>query len=95
MRSRFTAFAVADEPYVLRSWHPDTAPLTVELDPEQRWYRLDIHQTRAGGLLDSEGFVEFSAYYRHPDGNGVLRESSRFVRDSGRWMYLDGSIATY
>lgn len=92
MRSRYSAFAVGDEEYLRRTWHPTTAPHDLALDPQQRWYRLEIHDTRAGGLLDDEGIVEFSAYYKHPDGNGVLRERSRFVRVDGEWSYLDGVI---
>jgi SEC-C motif domain protein len=92
MRSRYSAFAVGDTNYLLRTWHPDTAPDSIELDPLQTWYRLDIRATRAGGLLDRNGTVSFSAYYKHPDGNGVLGETSRFVRERGRWLYLDGTI---
>nr|WP_296773303.1 YchJ family metal-binding protein [Rhodococcus sp. (in: high G+C Gram-positive bacteria)] len=93
MRSRFSAFAVEDAGYLLSTWHPSTAPENIELDPAQRWYRLDIESTRSGGLMDTSGDVEFSAYYRHPDGNGVLREASRFVKDERRWFYLDGVLA--
>lgn len=93
MRSRYSAFGVGDADYLLKTWHSTTAPSDIELDSLQRWYRLDIHRTHAGGLLDAEGTVEFSAFYKHPDGNGVLRESSRFVREDGRWKYLDGVIA--
>lgn len=93
MRSRFSAFAVGDDGYLLGTWHPDTAPQVLELDPEQRWYRLDIHDTQAGGLMDSTGSVEFSAFYRHPEGNGVLREASRFVQVDRRWRYLDGVVS--
>ncbi|KZE98631.1 MAG: YchJ family protein [Rhodococcus sp. (in: high G+C Gram-positive bacteria)] len=94
MRSRYSAFSVGDAQYLLDTWHPTTAPETLELDPRQRWYRLDIHGTGAGGLLDHDGWVEFSAFYRHPDGGGELRERSRFVRDNGRWFYLDGRVST-
>ena len=92
MRSRYTAFSVRDAEYLLHSWHSDTAPVDLDLDPAQRWYRLDIHDTVAGGLLDADGVVEFTARYRHPDGPGVLRERSRFVRENGRWVYLDGQL---
>lgn len=94
MRSRYTAFGVGNASYLMQTWHPDTAPEELELDPLQRWYRLDIHDARSGGLMDSDGIVEFSAFYKHPDGNGVLREKSRFVRRNGRWVYLDGTIAS-
>lgn len=93
MRSRFSAFSIGDADYLRSSWHRTTVPSDLDLDPDQRWYRLDIHDTQSGGLLDRDGVVEFSAFYRHPHGNGSLRERSRFVRESGRWFYLDGVIA--
>ncbi|SDT19202.1 YchJ family protein [Microterricola viridarii] len=88
MRSRFSAFAVGDADYLLRSWHTSTRPAALELDDYLRWYRLDIEGTSGGGLLDAEGAVEFIAYYRGPDGRGSQHESSRFVREGGRWVYL-------
>lgn len=93
MRSRFTAFAVADVDYLHSSWHPDTAPSELDVDPDQQWYRLDILATDAGGLFDDAGTVEFRARYRHPDGAGSMSEVSRFVRVDGRWLYLDGIVS--
>ncbi|MDV6262365.1 YchJ family protein [Rhodococcoides yunnanense] len=93
MRSRFTAFAVGDAAYLRASWHPDTVPDEVDVDPDQRWYRLDIVGVDAGGLFDDEGTVEFRAHYKHPEGAGTMSEKSRFVRVGGRWLYLDGVVS--
>ncbi|CCQ16233.1 UPF0225 protein Gbro_2916 [Rhodococcus sp. AW25M09] len=93
MRSRFTAFALGDAAYLLESWHPDTAPAELELDPDQRWYRLDIVAADGGGLFDDTGTVEFRAHYKHPAGGGTMSEASRFVRVDGRWRYLDGVVS--
>lgn len=93
MRSRFTAFAVGDVDYLRESWHPDTAPTALELDPDQRWYRLDVLASEAGGLFDDQGTVEFRARYKHPAGAGEMIEVSRFVRVDGRWLYLDGIVS--
>ncbi|MBG0740957.1 YchJ family protein [Paeniglutamicibacter antarcticus] len=92
MRSRFTAFAVGDAAYLLLSWHGGSRPDSFELDQTLRWYRLDILSTTAGGPLDTEGAVEFRAYFKHDDGAGSQRERSRFVRTGGRWFYLDGVV---
>ncbi|GAB3589831.1 YchJ family metal-binding protein [Angustibacter peucedani] len=89
MRSRYAAFAVGDAEYLLRTWHPTTAPSSVDLDPAQRWVRLDVTEVSGGGFLDTEGVVAFEARYRHDGARGVLRERSRFVRVDGRWTYLD------
>ncbi|MDQ1582986.1 MAG: motif domain protein [Microbacteriaceae bacterium] len=89
MRSRYSAFVVGDADYLLATWHPSTRPASIELDPEQRWFRLDILDRNGGGMLDSEGTVEFSARYRLNGGAGEQREVSRFVREDRCWLYLD------
>ena len=90
MRSRFSAFALRLDAYLLASWHPSTRPAAVEPDPDVVWRRLQIVDTVAGGPDDAEGVVEFRASYRSPEGAGLMHERSRFVRVDGRWVYLDG-----
>jgi SEC-C motif-containing protein len=88
MASRFAAFAVGDSAYLLRTWHASTRPRRVDLDPAQRWLRLDIVSTSAGGPFDVTGEVEFRAFYR----GGSLHERSRFVREGGEWFYVRGDV---
>jgi SEC-C motif-containing protein len=90
MRSRFSAFALADGAYLHRTWHPDTRPSRVTLDPRQQWVRLEILAVERGRFLDPAGTVEFRAHYRQAGRPGVLHERSRFVTVAGRWHYLDG-----
>ena len=93
MRSRFSAFALGLDGYLLSSWHPSTRPTTLELDGGTVWRKLQIVDTVAGGRGDETGLVEFRASYRDADGNaGVLHERSRFERVDGRWTYLDGDL---
>ncbi|WP_345712064.1 YchJ family protein [Kineococcus glutinatus] len=92
MRSRYSAFAVVDAAHLLRTWHPGTRPAHLELDPDLRWLRLDVLAVERGGFLDAEGVVEFRAVSRGPGGRGVLHERSRFTREEGRWVYLDGDV---
>jgi uncharacterized protein YchJ len=49
MRSRYSAFALLDAGYLRRTWHPDTAPAALDLDPDMLWRRLDILSTTGGG----------------------------------------------
>ena len=88
MRSRFSAFAVGDAAYLAATWHPATRPRTVRIGPDQRWTRLMIVDTEAGGLLDPEGVVEFDAHFEQAGRAGVLHERSHFTRDDGRWVYV-------
>ncbi|WP_293695138.1 YchJ family metal-binding protein [uncultured Agrococcus sp.] len=94
MRSRFTAFAVGDETYLLSSWHPSSRPANVGIEPGIRWLRLDIVETVAGGPFDRDGVVEFVAHYRSSEGPGRLRERSRFVRDRA-WLYVGGEVTEH
>ncbi len=93
MRSRFTAFALGLPEYLRATWHPSTRPASLDLDGSQRWTRLDIVATRAGGPFDTAGTVAFRAYWRAEVERGVLEETSDFVREDGRWLYVDGVVS--
>jgi len=98
MRSRYTAFALDNDAYVLQSWHPHTRPASIEPDQGLRWVGLDIIESTGGGLFDAEGVVEFRAHYRDHGKHGDMVERSRFVRHDGQWVYwgpilTDGSLA--
>ena len=86
MRSRYSAFAVGDPAYLLATWHPTTRPRTLELDDGVRWTGVDVLTTTGGSMFETEGTVEFRARHR----SGAQHENSRFVREGGRWYYLDG-----
>ena len=47
MRSRFTAFALHDAPYLLASWHSHTRPAELDTDKTLRWYRRIFWALRA------------------------------------------------
>jgi SEC-C motif-containing protein len=90
MRSRYSAFAVGDPAYLLATWHSTTRPQTLDLDPDVRWTGLEVLGTTGGGLLAAEGTVEFRASHVVDGARGAQHENSRFVREDGRWRYLDG-----
>ena len=90
MRSRYSAFAVGDAAYLSATWHSSTRPRTLSLDPEVRWTGLEVLEAAGGRLLDPEGTVEFRAHHRSAGRRGAQHERSRFVREDGRWRYLDG-----
>lgn len=90
MRSRYTAFALRDEPYLLRSWHPRTRPGRLDLDPALRWTGLEVLDEAGGSAFHQEGVVEFRAHYVENGRAGHLHERSRFLRHQGAWLYLDG-----
>ncbi len=90
MRSRYAAYVVGRIEYLLATWHPSTAPGDLELPPI-KWLGLDVRHTETGG---DAGIVEFVARHRDSSGRAQrLHETSRFVRQDGRWFYIDGQIA--
>ena len=90
MRSRYSAFVVMDEDYLLATWHPATRPSRVRLHTDQRWLGLSIKQCEAGGANDQTGTVEFVARFKLADRGHRLREKSRFEKLGDRWYYRDG-----
>jgi SEC-C motif-containing protein len=91
MRSRFAAFRDADDDWLLASWHPSTRPSELDLRSNPRWRGLQIVDVVGGTADDTTGIVEFRATYIVAPGDvRVLHERSRFVREGGRWYYVDG-----
>ncbi len=92
MRSRYTAYAVADGDHLFRTWHPATRPEHVDPDPWVRWVSLQVLDTVAGREQDDDGVVEFRAQWVAGEGStrqrGELHERSRFERRAGRWFYI-------
>lgn len=88
MRSRFSAFSVGDDGYLLRTWHPATRPPRVDLDRTLRWVRLEILETTGGSAFHTEGTVRFRAHYLDRGNAGQLDEHSRFARQAGSWVYV-------
>lgn len=91
MRSRYSAFAQGNADYLLATWHPGTRPPALELEPGLRWLGLEVRGHRDTGPDRAE--VEFVARSRPRSGAAVrLHERSRFVREDGRWYYVDGDL---
>jgi SEC-C motif domain protein len=91
MRSRYVAFALKLDDYLLATWHPQTCP--EELAPgalERRWLGLKV--LRHDPTAADSAVVEFIARYKSGGRAHELRETSRFVREDGRWLYVDGDI---
>ena len=90
MRSRFDAFRTGDAAWLLASWHPSTRPEALDLSSNPIWRGLQILDTIAGGPTDDTGIVEFRATFLRPGGGvDVQHERSSFVREDGRWYYLE------
>ena len=92
MRSRYTAFVLMLEGYLLKTWHPDSRPTALNLaeDPPTKWLGLQIKRTETTG--ENTAIVEFIARYKLAGKATRLHETSLFERIDGRWYYLSGSF---
>ena len=90
MRSRYTAFVRERADYLQATWHASTCPATLDFDAGARWLGLEVRAHRATGPDSAE--VEFVARYRVGGRAVRLHERSRFVREQGRWYYVDGDL---
>jgi len=91
MRSRYTAYTLGDEAYLLKTWHSSTRPAQLALgDSPQQWLRLKLLHAELGQPGDDEGVVEFVAIYKVNGRAERLHERSRFSIEKGVWRYLDG-----
>ncbi len=92
MRSRYSAFVKRQRQYLLDTWHATTRPTELLLSDTPRWTGLIIVRTEEGRIGDTEGLVEFVASCVADGKQQGLHETSRFVKESGRWLYVDGEM---
>ncbi|RTZ44680.1 hypothetical protein EKL30_08970 [Candidimonas sp. SYP-B2681] len=95
MRSRYTAYVMADVAYVRATWHPSTRPTDLVLESPGaphaiRWLGLTVHSHTQ--LTDTQAQVMFTAKYREAGRAHRIKEHSRFVLESGQWFYVDGDV---
>lgn len=90
MRSRYTANVLGARAYLLLSWHPDSRPRQLQIDPSMHWLGLKIRHTEQGQPGDLHGIVEFVARYKVHGRGHRLHELSRFQKVDQRWVYVDG-----
>ncbi len=92
MRSRYTAYTLKDEPYVLATWHTSTRPEKLELaaDTATKWIGLEVkrHQQQD----DTHAIVEFVAKFKINGRAQRMHEISNFVKEDRKWFYMDGEF---
>jgi SEC-C motif-containing protein len=89
MRSRYTAFVLERGDYLLATWHPANRPARIDFEPGVKWLGLEVRWQEQTDPTHAQ--VEFVARQRDRSGRAVrLHERSRFVKEDGRWFYVDG-----
>jgi SEC-C motif-containing protein len=91
MRSRYTAYTRLNEGYLLATWHPSTRPSALGLADEAKtqWLGLQVKRHESS---HEQAVVEFVARYKVNGKAHRLHEVSQFVREEGRWFYVNGVV---
>ncbi len=91
MRSRYSAYVLQQADYLHATWHPRTRPAEISaFDPGLRWLGLELRHHQ---VVDADhASVEFVARSKLGGRAHRLHETSRFVREGGRWYYVDGDL---
>jgi SEC-C motif-containing protein len=91
MRSRYSAYVLGLVDYLEATWHPSTRPADLApLPAGLRWLGLEVR--RHVRQDEDHALVEFVARSKQGGRAERLHETSRFVREDGRWYYVDGDI---
>jgi SEC-C motif-containing protein len=95
MKSRYAAYAVGEYRYILKTTHPHNPSYQEESKAwgedikqfcsETEFLALEIIDHEPG---EEESFVTFKARLS----SGELIEKSRFLKEEGRWLYVDGEF---
>ena len=91
MRSRYSAYVLDQLDYLLATWHASTQPASLAPnEPGLRWLGLSVKTH----LQQDEGHATVAFVARSKLGGRAyrLQETSRFIREDGRWFYLDGEV---
>ena len=91
MRARYSAFVKGEWEFVHRTWDERTRPSLADLQSDDggKWLGLEVRRHVAG---QDQASVEFVARYKVDGRAKRLHEISRFVREQGQWLYVDGSF---
>ena len=96
MRSRYTAFTLADVDYLMKTHHISTRPVKDRQEISNwaksvQWMGLTILNTKDGAINDTDGIVEFKAIYFEQGQLQAIHEKSLFRKnEKGIWFYVSG-----
>jgi SEC-C motif-containing protein len=93
MRSRYSAFVLANGDYLMQTHHISTRPISekkaiVKWAKSVEWIKLEILNTTEGLSNNEEGTVMFNAYFYDNGNVDVIHENSAFIRENNKWYYL-------
>lgn len=97
MRSRYTAFCMANIDYLIATHHPsqrqaDERQTLTRTIADTRWFSLRILNRDRSKEANGVGVVEFVAFYQSQGNLGQLHERSQFIHQDNRWYYHHGTM---
>ena len=96
MRSRYSAFVLANIDYLQESHFSKTRPSkrekkeTLLWTKSVTWLNLKIINTTKGTLEDTLGTVTFIASFMENGQIQTIHEKSNFCKENNHWVYVDG-----
>ena len=100
MRSRYSAYAIGDADYIMRTTHPDNAGFSdnTAIWKEQIQQFCSATTFEKLAILDFQdgndtAYVTFTAYLRQNGQDATFTEKSRFKKIKGQWLYESGTIS--
>ncbi|WP_299883862.1 YchJ family metal-binding protein [uncultured Lacinutrix sp.] len=93
MRSRYSAFVVANGDYLMKSHHSTTRKIKEKKSiviwaKSVQWIKLEVLEKTKGLENDTEGTVTFNAYFYDHGKVDIIHEKSAFLKEGNHWKYL-------
>ncbi len=93
MCSRYSAFCLDNVDYLIATLYPDKRKTNDKQMLDQtieqtKWLGLRVIKHKQTGQTAT---VEFVAFFKD-EPVGQLHERSRFIKEDGRWFYVDGEL---
>lgn len=88
MRSRYSAFVLANIDYLQKSHYSLTRPSETEKQEILAWTK-SVEWVKLNVLNTTENTVEFKAFFYENGSLNVIHENSFFVKENKHWVYKD------
>ena len=97
MRSRYSAFVLADIDFILKTYASENRPVEDRQEllnwaKSVKWIKLEVLKTKLGTKADIEGIVEFKAHFFENRLSEFIHEKSYFIKENGSWVYVSGEF---
>ncbi|WP_111708515.1 YchJ family protein [Lutibacter citreus] len=87
MRSRYSAFVLANINYLQKSHHSSSRPSNKEKKEIEKWTK-SVSWVKLEVLKSTRDTVEFKAFFMENGIINVIHENSKFYIENKHWVYL-------